>query len=154
MSGYCERCNTGLAPWHELRCHICGDWLRHSPQKKRRPKRPATTIFTKNNQNEPNAVYVDASFADGLAGLAVVGALGCHSKRVPAASSTEAERLALLWAVKIARQRGLTGMVFRTDNEGSTRVQIPQRLESVVEWVPRHRNCEADDLAKRARIVA
>src|SRR5690242_14941623 len=49
--------------------------------------------------DEPGVVYVDASYRDGVAGLAIVGALGQHSRRIEAVSSTQAETLALGWAI-------------------------------------------------------
>lgn len=60
-------------------------------------------------------VSTDASFRDGVAGLGVAGALGEHSRRARAASSTHAEMLALEWAMEIAREADRRDLMFCTD---------------------------------------
>jgi hypothetical protein len=109
-------------------------------------------------QPDPLAIYVDASWQDGVAGLAIVGALGSHSKRMPAQSSGHAEVHVMLWALRIAKHsRDERPLVFRTDNQSAQRAGtrgIPNWAEWVVEWVPRRRNHAADRLALQARVAA
>jgi hypothetical protein len=107
---------------------------------------------------DPLAVYVDASWQSGVAGIAVVGALGRHSDRVPAQSSSDAEVRAMLWALRIAKQRrDERVLVFRTDNHSAQRAgahAVPNWARWSVEWVPRRRNYAADRLALQARVAA
>lgn len=104
--------------------------------------------------DEPHVVYVDASFRDGYAGLAVVGALGQHSDFTEASSSTHAEVMALHWAISIAKRIGRTDLIFRTDCHAASRAWPAQHLKKMgwtIEQVPRRRNQRADMLAGRAR---
>ncbi|MCA1570994.1 MAG: hypothetical protein LC798_11875 [Chloroflexi bacterium] len=66
-------------------------------------------------------VVVDASFRAGVAGLAVVGALGRYSMRVSVATSTRAEHWALRWAMDIARARDERDLLFHTDCDAVAR---------------------------------
>lgn len=102
---------------------------------------------------EPGVVYVDASWQDGAAGLAVVGELGEHYQGTTASSSTHAEVLALRWAMDIARQRGLRDLTFRTDCSAALGQcwGTGRALGWKVEWVSRTRNQHADRLASEAR---
>lgn len=144
----CEGC--GLQTWaSDLDEHVCGACrtafgrLRvHIP----RPDVPTTRL-------EPNVVWTDASYSHGRAGLAVVGALGEHSRSVEAASSTQAEVLALRWALEIAREGDVYGLTFRTDCQAAFNVlrQTPKRCYWTVEQVPRRENRRADYLAGLAR---
>jgi len=117
-------------------------------------------------------IYVnsDASYRAGWAGIAYESAaLGCASRLVPCASSTEGELLALLLAMDAATRARLTGVTFRTDCKASAQ---PHRGESealrplrdrvagclaehhVHGWqlrkVSRSRNALANGLARRA----
>lgn len=105
---------------------------------------------------EPNVVWADASYSDGFAGLAVCGALGEHTRTVDARSSTQAEVMALKWAMEIARASDLRGLTFRTDCQAAFKVlcQTPKRMYWTVEQVPRRQNRRADYLAGRARLEA
>jgi ribonuclease HI len=106
-----------------------------------------------------NVVCVDASFwksdarAHGRAALAIVGALGEHTKIVAVTKATEAEVEALRWALAIACERDMTDLVFRTDCQAVVRQlgETVQRLGWTLEQVPRHRNWAADWLASQAR---
>lgn len=104
---------------------------------------------------EPNVVWVDASYNRGRAGLAVVGALGEHSRSVASVSSVQAEVLALRWAMEIARAGDVCGLTFRTDCQAAYNVlrQTPERMYWTVEQVPRRENRRADFLAGRARTM-
>ena len=103
-------------------------------------------------RDEPWVVWVDASFRDGRAGLAVVGALGDHARTVKASTSTHAEVLALKWAMAIAD--GLLDLTFRTDCEKAYNAlrQTPAHLRWTVEQIPRGHNHRADRLASFARL--
>jgi hypothetical protein len=102
-------------------------------------------------------VTVDASYADGVAGLAVVGVLGEHAKRVDARSSAEAEVLAMAWAMDLAREQDMDGVVFQTDNTSACHYGLNRVRRSDdwhVRWVPRRFTSRADRLAARARLEA
>jgi hypothetical protein len=110
------------------------------------------------DRSDPLAVYVDASWQAGVAGVAIVGALGRHSDRVQAQSSGQAEVYAMMWALRLAKQRqDQRALVFRTDNQSAQRAgarAVPRRFAWTVEWVPRRRNHVADRLAFQARLAA
>lgn len=101
-------------------------------------------------------VYVDASYADGIAGLAIVGALGTHTQRAEAQTSTQAESLAMRWAMKLARDRQLTDLTFCTDCSAVRNMAGQGRKNErwTVELIPRHKNAAADRLAGQARLDA
>lgn len=107
------------------------------------------------NHAEPEVVWTDASFCDGIAGLAVCGALGEHCRQVEASTSTHAEVLALRWAREIARAADIRDLTFRTDCEAAYKRfgQPPKGFHWIVEQVPRSQNQRADYLAGRARIA-
>lgn len=98
-------------------------------------------------------VYVDASFRDGFAGLAMVGALGDHYRSIGADSSTQAEVMALGWAMSMARANRLHGLTFRTDCTAAFVVHEGAGAKAgwKVEQVPRAQNTHADRLAGLAR---
>lgn len=108
------------------------------------------------------AVYVDASYVAGIAGIAVVGAIGDYTQRVRCHSSLRAEHLALELALSIARATDERGLVFRTDCcgilDGYRRVADAWVLDPERGWtaecVPRSRNGRAHDLANIARLPA
>jgi ribonuclease HI len=102
---------------------------------------------------EPNIVYVDASFRDGIAGLAVVGEIGEYSKACPAPTSTAAEVMAFRWALELAEEGGYRDLIFRTDctHVYDLHHRNEYRLGWVVEQVPRRENQHADRLAGWAR---
>lgn len=105
--------------------------------------------------DDARVVYVDASWQDGVAGLAVVGVLGVHTLRLEGCrSSTWAEREAMKLAMRIAGQRGLKDLVFRTDCGYVARMWAEGKPSKrwVVEQVSRDRNRRADRWAKRARL--
>lgn len=104
---------------------------------------------------EEGVVWVDASYRDGTAGLAVAGALGEHARKVEAVSSTQAEVLALRWAMEIAKNDDRTGLTFRTDCQAAWKVlyQTPRRMDWRVELVARYRNQRADYLAGKIRLA-
>jgi ribonuclease HI len=131
QSGVCARCRLELPPERE------------SPWAPRQAATPADRA----------SVYVDASWFAGVAGLAVVGALGVHSRRVAAASSTEAECMAVRWAMEIAADRKRTNLTFLTDCDAAAR-RWPdgiKRYGFTVRRVPRRDNQVADRLASEAR---
>lgn len=105
---------------------------------------------------EPNVVWADASYNNGFAGLAVCGALGEHTRTVDARSSTQAEVMALKWAMEIAREGEFRGLTFRTDCQAAFNVlrQTPARMYWTVEQVPRRENRRADYLAGKVRAEA
>lgn len=103
-----------------------------------------------------NVVYVDASWHEGVAGVAIVGALGAYTDRVPAPSSGAAEVFAMQWALKIAKEQQRQGLVFRTDNQSAERFgknAVPKQYDWVVEWIPRRKNQRADRAASNARLA-
>jgi hypothetical protein len=89
-------------------CSACRAAFRRLKKKPPRP-RPRLSV----SHVEPNVVWADASYRDGRAGLAVVGALGEHSRTVDAVSSTQAEVLALRWAMDIAEAGDVPGLMHR-----------------------------------------
>jgi len=97
-------------------------------------------------------VYVDASVREGVAGLAVVGALGEFTRRVSTDSSMTAERWALEWGFAIAREQDRRDLLFRSDCVG-----VVERFNGspargwVVEYVPRKLNQRAHHLSVLAR---
>jgi hypothetical protein len=104
---------------------------------------------------EEGMVYVDASYRDGVAGIAVIGALGTHSRRLECLSNVEAEIEAMRWALRLAKHRRVVEMTFRTDSQSAARFEhnaTPRWASWVVEWVPRYRNQKADRLSRRARL--
>lgn len=100
-----------------------------------------------------SVVYVDASYRDGLAGLAVVGALGEHTQKTKASSSVHAEVLALRWAMDMARAAGMKDLTFRTDCQAAFNAlcRSSKKMRWTVEQIPRRRNVRADALAGHAR---
>jgi ribonuclease HI len=99
-------------------------------------------------------VYVDASYRDGIAGLAVCGALGGHHKRVRASGCNQAEVRALKWAIQIATDVAASGLVFYTDSQCAY-LWFYQRERGhgwVAKQVPRGLNRRADRLAGVARL--
>ena len=103
--------------------------------------------------SEPDVVYVDASWSEGVAGLAVVGALGSHSRVCQAPTSTAAEVMALRWAFEIAEAQGQAGLIFRSDCTAAVNLHNRNnyRLGWRVEHVPRRFNASADSRAGIAR---
>jgi hypothetical protein len=131
-------------------CNLCRTRTRRSKLRQRDLSRATPQL-------EPHVVYVDASWRDGVAGLAVVGALGEHSDRVETPSSTSAEVLAMQWAFCLARGQRANGLTFRTDSQNAAAWAMgcaPKRGAWAVEWVPRHRNIVADRVAGDARLAA
>jgi hypothetical protein len=101
-------------------------------------------------------VYTDASYQSGVAGLAIVGALGSFSHRVYARSNVEAEVMAMRWAMNIAKDRRVSTLTFRTDSESAQKMgarSVPKWADWSVEWVPRRHNQEADYVAGQARLA-
>jgi hypothetical protein len=102
----------------------------------------------------PRYVYTDASFADGVAAIAVVGALGTHVRCILAANSTTAEHEAMRWAFELARQsdHGRGELVFRTDCKSTAKAfTAPVARGWRTEVVPRAQNVVAHGVASRAR---
>lgn len=116
---------------------------------------------------KPAYVNTDASWREGLAGLAYEGALGVRTEVVECGDNHEAEYLALLMAMGDA-ERCLAGRIaFRTDSQtvaglqnGAVgqyehlRARVKLLLSRHPEWtlvlVERVRNKAADDLSRRA----
>lgn len=117
------------------------------------------------------AIYVnsDASYKDGWAGIAYEStALGNERRLVACRSSTEAELLALLFAMDVADQARLASVVFRTDckatahphwRASNTRLRplkerVARHLASHPDWrlrkVHRSANLTANGLARKA----
>jgi hypothetical protein len=125
----------------------------------RRPRatRPAVALELDDlDAPEPGCVYVDASWHRGVAGLAVVGALGAHSRRVDSPSNVAAEVEALRWALRLAKAIDASTITFRTDSESAARYgarAVPRGRAWVVEWVPRRHNRLADRLSRAARLA-
>lgn len=146
----CECC--GLVTWaNDLDDRaVCPACRRAFGKLRKRVPRPEVVVA----HDEPKVVWVDASYRDGFAGLAVCGALGEHTQRVEATTSTQAETLALKWAMDIAEEGGIFGLTFRTDCEKAYNVlkQTPARFYWTVERIPRERNRRADHLANEARV--
>lgn len=104
-------------------------------------------------KNHRPRVYVDASYDDGRAGLAITGALGLHTRLVPAHSSVHAETLALDWAFEMALSQKVSSMEIRTDCHGAmakSKFMKPNGYDYNVVWVPRSKNTEANFHAKAA----
>lgn len=99
---------------------------------------------------DPHGVYVDASYRDGRAGLAVVGALGTHTRVVAATGSVAAEVAALRWGVELARRYRSPPVRFYTDSQAAA-IAAAGWPEHVVQ-IPRRRNAEADHAARAARM--
>lgn len=118
------------------------------------PGRLRATATDRSLEIMARCVYVDASYENGVAGLAVVGELGIFTRAVAATSSTAAEVEALAWAMAIAAARGERDLIFRTDCEHAARTYCngkPSRGWEV-ELIPRRRNQLADCLASQARL--
>jgi ribonuclease HI len=101
-----------------------------------------------------DAVYVDASFADGIAGLAMAGALGEATTTMLCAGSNEAEHRALAWAMQAAYREGRRDLCFLSDCTAVVKhwpVGKPT-WNWRVEYVPRALNAVADRLSRRARL--
>lgn len=100
------------------------------------------------------AVYTDASFRTGVAGLAVTGALGEYTRRVSVRNSYRAERMALDMAMSIARGLKRRDLVFRSDCEGvvaDVQAVLPDGWGWTVEQVRRRDVARAHLLAGEAR---
>ena len=102
----------------------------------------------------PRYVNIDASWRDGHAGIAVVGALGTHARCIRARSSTEAEKEAMRLAFALARcsDDGRGVLVFRTDcatAAGAFTASITKGWRT--ELIPRQQNAVAHGVAGRAR---
>lgn len=134
----CEGCRSGR-PDDGAQCPWCGllqdaSWA----------PAPAPVV--------PGAVYVDASVRDGVAGLAVVGALGEFTRRVSTDSSMTAERWALEWGFAIAREQDRRDLLFRSDCVGVVKRFNGNAARGwVVEYVPRRLNQRAHSLSVVAR---
>lgn len=101
-------------------------------------------------------VIKDASFADrqGMAALAIVGALGDHSRVTSARSSADAESKALAWAMELAAGEGLRMVDFVSDynpvvQPRAVRVLLRAHPAWRVVAVPRGFVWRADRIAKR-----
>lgn len=133
----CKSCRSGR-PDDSAACPWCGLLQRGAP-----PPAPAAP--------PAGVVYVDASVRDGVAGLAVVGALGEFTRRVSTDSSMSAERWALEWAFAIAREQDRRDLVFRCDCVGVIkRFNGSPARRWVIEHVPRKLN-RAHSLSVLAR---
>lgn len=107
-------------------------------------------------------IDVDASYKDGLAGIAYVGLAGDHERSITAASSTHGELCALLVAMAAAENQAITDVTFRTDckvvADGGARglgtLVVAAFLERNASWrvvfMPRARNGHANTLARWA----
>lgn len=123
----------------------------------RRVPATAAVLVKRERALERGVVWVDASWRDGVAGLAVVGELGEHSRPFLCRSNVAAEVEAMRWALRLAREAGVVELVIRTDSQSAQRFgsrAVPRRFAWVVEWVPRHLNRRADHLSRRARLAA
>lgn len=69
-------------------------------------------------------VNVDATYRDGLAGIAYTGVTGADGAVISAASSIEAELRALRWAMGIADEEGVERVLFRTDCHAAARPDL------------------------------
>jgi len=117
---------------------------------------------------KPAYINSDASWRDGVAGLAYVsGSLGNRSALVACAGSTEAEYLALLMAMEDADRANLPGPIdFRVDStavahlaagtsgelkklRGRVKGLLAHHREWRLAFVERKRNWVADGLARR-----
>lgn len=142
----CKACKSGR-PDDDAGCPWCGLLLGSS----RAPAPPPAV--------PGGAVYVDASVRDGVAGLAVVGALGEFTRRVSTSSSTTAELWALEWAFAIAREQRREDLVFRSDCQGVVHSVggtpawrlVVEAWGWAVEYVPRELNRRAHSLCVVAR---
>lgn len=144
----CSGCTrvVALAVLREGRCPLC---RRSAPGP--RVAVPVPVVL------EPGVVYVDASWRDGLAGLAVVGALGEHVRQTRTRSNVAAEVEAVTWAIELARGREEERLLFRTDSvsaahHASSRCAARRRALWEAEWVPRRLNRRADQLSREARL--
>lgn len=131
---------------HGYACNGCVFLIKYVQEGPPRPQHRALA-------DSGGIVYVDASYDDGYAGLAVVGALGEHHRSLSADSSVQAEVLALGWAISIAYAGKLRDLTFRTDCQAAYEVHkdTGKKLGWTVEWVSRRHNVEADRLAGLAR---
>jgi hypothetical protein len=149
-SAPCDCC-TLVRPGSDLEEGICGTC--RSSLIRLRTLVPTTTSQPSVHL-EPGIVWADASFDNGVAGIAVCGALGEHVQQVEASSSTHAEVLALRWAMEIARASRAQDLTFRTDCQSAYQNCRARKSERwVIEQVPRSRNLRADYLARRARLA-
>lgn len=101
-------------------------------------------------------IWTDASYAHGVAGLAIVGSLGEHWKRVKAPSSSYTEIMAMRWALQEAYAAKLPPFTrFYTDcGAVIPRFQwIALRDHGwIVKQISRTGNRRADYLAGKARL--
>lgn len=150
-SGACACC-TLIRPLNTLQEGVCPT-CRSSLVRLRKCVPVAST--DRYNHAEMGVVWADASFRDGIAGLAVCGALGEHYRQVEASTSTHAEVLALRWAREIARAADIRDLTFRTDCQAAYKQfgEAPKGFNWIIEQVPRSKNQRADYLAGRARIA-
>lgn len=146
----CRSC-TLVVPTGRLLHGVCPACLRPRPAPGPRVAGQVPVV------SEPGAVYVDASWRDGVAGLAVVGALGEHRRVFLCRSNVVAEVEAVSWALRLARGREDEYLLFRTDSVPAARVagavcSARRRPLWEAEWVPRRRNRRADQLSREARL--
>lgn len=136
-------------------CSACRRTLKRQSTRiqKATPLSPPELAYDQPVEIADNVVFVDASWRDGTAGLAVVGAVGAHSKRIQCSSSNSAECEALRWAFSIARPLGRKDLIFRTDSQRAATTQAPSKTGWAIEWVPRHKNARADRAATVARLA-
>lgn len=104
-------------------------------------------------------INVDASYRDGLAGLAYESALiGYARKVVSAATSVDAETKAMLWAMAVAEGEGLEVVTFRTDCQAVARHTAASPIAEIladhpgwnIQQVPRRANVQPNIGARRA----
>lgn len=95
-------------------------------------------------------VYVDASYHDGLAGLAMTGDLGTRTEVVRTHSSQRAEVLAIQMAIDHARMSGVDLVVVRSDCRAAV-AQFSQSSPYVIQLIGRAWIREAHRLARSTR---
>ena len=149
----CHWCTRRLAPGRfvdERTCRTCAPIIARAaaapiaelPQQRAAAPAPAPA----------RVVVVDASFRAGVAGLAVVGALGRYSMRVSVGTSTRAGHWALRWAMDIARSRDERDLIFHTDCDAvARRAGDDAARRWTVRHVSRSAVREAHELAGAAR---
>lgn len=157
---YCPTCNTGYAYTAPARCPYCHsnempEFVRRMDRQAwGRRKRSARAVVVPGPY-----VNVDTKYRDGMAALAVVGAIGTHSKVVPCRASFDGEVKALEFAMEIAAEQRVDQVTFRTDctsaaHPSKRTIRSAELMRAHPSWrvvvVPRRQNVAAHGVAAKA----
>lgn len=101
------------------------------------------------------SIYVDASYKEEIAGLAIIGFPDNYSKKIQIESSNRAEIQCLKWAIQIARELEINNVTFKTDSQSAYNI-VKLKEQDIqnsfrIEIINRRYNLDADSLSRKTR---